>query len=355
MFPLVIQILFLPDRLWMTEHSALQSPVLSGFLTAFRHFNRQLKKLFNASASGSKRKKSMKNISKESFLSTLVPFPPLPEQKKIARILSTIDNKLALIDQQITATQTLKKGLMQKLFSEGVGTQDANGQWQPHTEFKDSELGRIPAGWSVSKLASLIEKLESGVSVNGEDRTKSNDEIAVLKISSVTYGSFDPSQHKVIIEKDIFRARLTPRKGQILVSRSNTESLVGASVYVNANYPDLFLPDKLWQTVPFDNAPLVMRWLSYVLASTEMREIISGMATGTSGSMKNITKGEFLSLSVALPPVLEQHEISKVLSSVDCKLQILASQKTQTQQLKKGLMQKLLTGQIRVKPEPQDH
>ena len=85
-----------------------------------------------------------------------IPVPPLPEQKKIARILSTVDSKLALIDQQITAAQTLKKGLMQKLFSEGVGTQDGasgdSGQWQPHTEFKDSELGRIPVGWDVTKL-----------------------------------------------------------------------------------------------------------------------------------------------------------------------------------------------------------
>ncbi|OED45234.1 hypothetical protein ACH42_05230 [Endozoicomonas sp. (ex Bugula neritina AB1)] len=91
-------------------------------------------------------------VLKEFFLA----FPPLPEQKKIARILSTVDRKLELIDQQITATQTLKKGLMQKLFSEGVGSQDdsleGKGQWQPHTEFKDSELGRIPVGWEVRRL-----------------------------------------------------------------------------------------------------------------------------------------------------------------------------------------------------------
>lgn len=56
-----------------------------------------------------------------------IPVPGMSEQKKIARILSSVDSKLALIDQQITTTQTLKKGLMQKLFTQGVGTQDADG------------------------------------------------------------------------------------------------------------------------------------------------------------------------------------------------------------------------------------
>lgn len=79
--------------------------------------------------------------------------------------------------------------------------------------YKDSELGVIPVEWEVTKLSQLIEKLESGVSVNGEDRLKRNGESAVLKISAATYGYFDPTRHKVIIEKDIARAKLNPKKG----------------------------------------------------------------------------------------------------------------------------------------------
>jgi len=70
------------------------------------------------------------------------PLPPLAEQKKIANILSTVDEKIALIDNQIEETETLKKGLMQKLLTEGIG----------HGEFKDSEIGRIPVGWGVVRL-----------------------------------------------------------------------------------------------------------------------------------------------------------------------------------------------------------
>ena len=85
----------------------------------------------------------------------LVPLPPLPEQQKIAAILTTVDEKLDVIARQIEATQTLKQGLMQTLFSRGVGTQDTDGRWVPHAEFKDSELGEIPAGWETRTLESV--------------------------------------------------------------------------------------------------------------------------------------------------------------------------------------------------------
>ncbi|MGV8294388.1 restriction endonuclease subunit S, partial [Pseudomonas aeruginosa] len=85
-------------------------------------------------------------ISRGSLEKLLLPTPPLVEQEKIAAILATVDNKLDIIARQIEATQTLKRGLMQTLFSRGVGTQDGNGRWVPHTEFKDSELGRFRSG-----------------------------------------------------------------------------------------------------------------------------------------------------------------------------------------------------------------
>ena len=85
--------------------------------------------------------------------------PPLPEQKKIAAILTAVDDKLDVIARQIDAILTLKQGLMQTLFSGGVGTQNADGRWVPHAEFKDSEQGEIPVGWTVAPLGELIEKL----------------------------------------------------------------------------------------------------------------------------------------------------------------------------------------------------
>lgn len=75
--------------------------------------------------------------------------PPLPEQQKIASILTTVDDKISSIDQQIQQTEQLKKGLMEKLLTEGIG----------HTEFKDTKIGRIPKDWDINKLDNYCDKI----------------------------------------------------------------------------------------------------------------------------------------------------------------------------------------------------
>ncbi len=85
---------------------------------------------------------SQPNILVGSLRKFRVPLPPLQEQEEIADILSTTDYKIEAIESQIQKAETLKKGLLQKLLSEGIG----------HSEFKDSELGKIPASWELVKL-----------------------------------------------------------------------------------------------------------------------------------------------------------------------------------------------------------
>ncbi|MBH3441883.1 restriction endonuclease subunit S [Pseudomonas luteola] len=98
-------------------------------------------------------------ISLEQVRGTPVAFPPLPEQKGIAAILTEVDNKIDVIARQIEATLTLKRGLTQTLFSRGVGTRYGDNRWMPHAKFKDSELGKIPEAWEVVPLGGLIQKL----------------------------------------------------------------------------------------------------------------------------------------------------------------------------------------------------
>lgn len=208
----------------------------------------------------------------------------------------------------------------------------------------------VPKGWTDGRVEDLLNGLESGVSVNGEDRQLLNGEKGVLKVSAVTYGTFDPTAVKVIQRQDeLNRAKINPRKSQIIISRSNTESLVGASAYINSDYPELFLPDKLWQTIPKPDAN--MKWLSYVLSSEPVRYTLSNLATGTSGSMKNITKGEFLSLRIAIPPLPEQQKIAKILSTWDQAISTTDHLIENSTQQKRALMQQLLTGKKRLLDE----
>jgi len=276
-----------------------------------------------------------------------IPIPPIPEQQKIAAILSDVDSKLDIIARQIKATHTLKRGLMQALFNRGAGTQDTDGRWVPHTEFKDSELGEIPATWNVGCVGDYISALRSGVSVNAEDRQHEEDEVGVLKVSAVLNGSFIPNNHKAVLAEERGRVAEPVLGERIIISRANTPTLVGESAYVETDHPTLFLPDKLWQTEPSETVHSV-KWLANYLQSPFVRQAISKAATGTSGSMKNIAKPAFLSIRMPLIPLNEQERVADILSAVTLREASLASRQAHYQTLKRGLMQKLLTGEWRV-------
>lgn len=288
------------------------------------------------------------NLSKGLIDGLEIATPSLPEQQKIAAILNAVDDSLDVIARQIDATQTLKQGLMQTLFSKGVGTQDATGRWFPHTEFKDSELGKIPALWDVGAIADYVSALRSGVSVNAEDRVHGDDEVGVLKVSCVSRGGFYPNCHKTVVPEERERVAEPVLQGRIIVSRANTPALVGESAYVDSAWPNLYLPDKLWQIEPSER-PHSIKWLSFYLQSPFARQEISKAATGTSGSMKNIAKPAFLSIRMPLVPLAEQEHIAAILSGVTSKIEALSSKQGHYQTLKRGLMQKLLTGEWRVK------
>ncbi|CAE6894553.1 restriction modification system DNA specificity domain [Vibrio sp. B1ASS3] len=205
----------------------------------------------------------------------------------------------------------------------------------------------VPNGWVDGRVGDLLLGLESGVSVNGEDRPLEQDEKGVLKVSAVSYGVFRPNAAKAITSAtELARAKVNPKQGQIIISRSNTEELVGASAYIDGQYDNLFLPDKLWQTVPKLNSN--MKWLSYLLSSEHCRYTLSNLATGTSGSMKNITKGELLSLKIGIPPLPEQRKIAQVLSTWDKAIATTEKLIDASKQQKKSLMQQLLTGKKRL-------
>lgn len=172
-------------------------------------------------------------------------------------------------------------------------------------------------GWKRGRLGSLLSSVDAGVSVNGEDRPARPGEIGVLKISSVTSGVFRPDENKAVRPDEVTRVAVHPRADRVLVSRSNTEQLVGASAYVERSYECLYLPDKLWQLEPDKIAKPCMRWLAYWLGCGTTRSKLTSLATGTSASMKNISKDGLLNLEVPVPPQPEQLRIAEILTAWD--------------------------------------
>jgi type I restriction enzyme S subunit len=174
----------------------------------------------------------------------------------------------------------------------------------------------IPCGWLTKRLSYLIKSMDAGVSVNSEDRKADFGECGILKTSAVTSGVFDADENKAILASEVKRAKISPTCDRIIMSRMNTPALVGANAYVPQTVSNLFLPDRLWLLTPKEGR-VNMRWLAFVLGSPKYRSKLSSFATGTSNSMKNITKGDVASLPVLLPSLPEQKAIADLLSTWD--------------------------------------
>ncbi|MCX6178763.1 MAG: restriction endonuclease subunit S [Chlorobiales bacterium] len=216
--------------------------------------------------------------------------------------------------------------------------------------YKLTEVGVIPEDWDVAPLSREIEGLEAGVSVNSvneEFQTYVYEE-SILKTSAIIGGQFFPDENKKIAPRDICRAKLNPRVDTIIISRMNTPDLVGECGYVDRNYPKLFLPDRLWMTRNRIGSDICVRWLNYLLSSKAYKLHIKALATGTSGSMKNIAKDSVLAILISYPPLPEQRAIAEVLSDVDALLERLERLITKKRNIKQAAMQQLLTGKTRL-------
>lgn len=207
----------------------------------------------------------------------------------------------------------------------------------------------IPSDWEVGILGDELESLEAGVSVNSIDDDFIDGDLCILKTSAVSDGMFNPKECKKILESDRSRARINPQKDSIIISRMNTPNLVGECGYVEENYSNLFLPDRLWQTKFNSKNSVFPKWLNYLLNTTEYKLRIKGTATGTSNSMKNISKDAFLNLKIPLPSLPEQKAIAGVLSTVDAAIHATEKLIAQKELRKKWLMQQLFTGKKRLK------
>lgn len=267
--------------------------------------------------------------------------PPLAEQRKIAAILSSVDDAIAATRQVIEQTKRVKRGLLQTLMTRGIG----------HTRFKKTEMGEIPKSWEVVPLRQVIKSLNAGVSVKSQDRQAQAGEFGILKTGAVANGRFYPEEHKAVLPEERRRVRVFPKSGRIIISRMNTQELVGESGFVTTDHPNLYLPDRLWQTEFHRDSDVEPEWLSLALCSPPIRKRVRALGTGTSGSMKNISQKKFLALKVPSPPFAEQREMIEHVSSVDKALEHSREELHKLSTFKRGLMQDLLTGRIRVQPD----
>lgn len=203
--------------------------------------------------------------------------------------------------------------------------------------------------WEEKKLGDGIKELQAGVSVNSIDTPVCIGECGILKTSAVYNGKFDVAKNKRIIEEDLDKAKISPIPDNIIISRMNTPDLVGECGYVLNPSENIFLPDRLWITSGVNRSLFNVKFINYTLNTPQNKLVIKNKATGTSNSMKNITKQDWLLTTIALPIISEQEKIAKFLEAVDQKIEQLEKMVVLHEKYKKGMMQRIFNQEIRFK------
>ena len=234
-------------------------------------------------------------VTKGMLLNWEIHLPPRAEQERLVRLLDKTDELRKLR----TRANRRTVDLIPALFHEMFGDSDANQQ-----------------GWARCPVSSFVEELQGGRSVKPAGADEAAGRFRVLKISAVTWGIFNPEESKPV--PAIYEPPKSHfvREGDLLFSRANTSELVAATSYVFDTPPNLLLPDKLWRFVwkqPQVVDPLFVWWL---FQSPSVRRELGQRATGTGGSMKNISKPKVMSLEVPLPPLPLQKEFSARASEI---------------------------------------
>lgn len=255
-----------------------------------------------------------------------IPLPPLPEQKRIAAILDKADAIRRKRQQAIQLADDFLRAVFLDMFGDPVTN---------------------PKGWDVKPLSAGIRSISSGWSASGENRPCSDGEKGVLKISAVTSGVFKPEENKTVPLDQIPEGKklLFPKRGDLLFSRANTRELVAASCIVMADVEDVFLPDKLW-LVETDQKKLLPEFLNYLLWQPRFKERLTSQATGTSGSMLNISKSKFEEADAFFPNMELQEKFKRIYWALQETLDASASSREAGDSLFESLSQKAFSGQL---------
>ena len=208
-----------------------------------------------------------------------IPLPPLAEQRRIASILDQADELRQKRQQAIEKLDQLLQATFIDMFGDPVSN---------------------PKGWDLVRVGEVVNEFIGGKNIECPD--ESDSDYKILKVSAVTSKVYKPHESKFAPNTFEPNPLAIVEKGDLLFSRANTTELVAATAYVWETPENIVLPDKLWKFSISDESKVNKLYLWDLFKNIEFRNELSKLSSGTSGSMKNISKGKLNELKMPLPP-----------------------------------------------------
>ena len=250
--------------------------------------------------------------------------PPLPEQRKIAEILETVDNAIEKTEKIIEKYKRIKQGLMQDLLTKGID-EKGNIRSEKTHKFKDSPLGRIPEEWEVVRLGEVVEIYDNKrIPLSEEERANRKGIYPYCGANGII-------DH---IDSYIFEGEylLLAEDGGFFGRFENSAYLMSGKFWVN-NHAHVL---KAREGVSVNG--FILAWLIF----DDLSRYISGT------TRQKLNQSAMRNILIPLPPLSEQKRIAEILSQIDQAIEKEEKYKQKLERLKKGLMEDLLTGKVRV-------
>ena len=264
--------------------------------------------------------------------------PSYKEQQKIAAILTSVDDVIEKTQAQIDKLKDLKTGMMQELLTRGVGVDG-----KPHTEFKDSPVGRIPKVWDVLPLENLVKtdkKITYGIVQAGPHCEGG---VPYIRVSDMNSRHLT-KKGMLLTSPEIATkfARSAVSDGDIVYA---LRGMIGHVQIVPTQLAGANLTQGTARISPNDK--INTDYLFWAMKSPYVAMQNDLEAKGS--TFKEVTLASLRNIQIAIPERAEQEYISAALNSIQLKIFVIEDKLTQSKNLKKALMQDLLTGKVRVK------
>lgn len=277
----------------------------------------------------------LRTLSVGSIREITIPLPPLPEQRKIADILTAWDKALEKLDALIAAKERRKQGLMQHLLT---GKKRVKGFALSTGRTKRDRFGVYPSDWRRVSLGDITREVAARNAAGQELPVLSCTKHRGLVLSEEYFGkrvyADDTSNYRVVARGEFAYATNHIEEGSIGYQDICTAGLV-SPIY----------------TVFKSTAEVDDEYLFRVLKSTLLVHLYRVNTSSSVDRRGSLRYDEFARIHIWLPTKNEQRAIANVLNTCDEELRFLRAQRDVIDQQKRGLMQRLLTGQVRVNPK----